>query len=655
LCKGEWIVNRHFLLPGLVVAVVLAISSAGLAQSEEAADSAKEMKPVLTLSFAGFNAVRNDMRLLAEASGDAQLMFTLMLMGNQGLPGLDVDRPWGVVVQTDGREYPAYAFVPVTDLAGMIQRVADFERLFDALQQSGGLKLPGAAEPEPELDEAPKFGQAPKTDEAPESDEAAPKPDAPDEPPPEPESLISGPDEDGVYQIAAPGGAFYLQEKDGWAFFAGSRQTLAGVPADPETLLEGLNESYTLGVRVTFPNLPQGVRERILQRVRDEADRRGSRGPDELVWQYILRNLLSPRSAEDVAKWLEEAATVQAGIGVDPESKSMRLDGKITAIEETATAAELALLGESTSNLAGLFMAEGDAVLTALTAGLTSERHSTRVQELIESYASRAAEDLDRQELSDADRELAKQGLDDLIEVIKETVQRRQLDAGMVVLADDDQLGFVVASGVADTAKLEELFKGAVDLAARTEPRFAEVVTLDAETHQGVRLHTISVPADEIPHGDRLPPGLVGETLSAAVAFGEKNAYLAVGPKAIETLKKVIEQSQAAAGESVPPFRVSLSAAALGRLVASTAPEDELGFESSPASKILDALQRAGDNDHVTIAAEAVDGGVRAELEMEHGVFRAAQAVVMAVIRQFMAGERGTLLKQGILPGRPGF
>lgn len=647
--------NKFFLLPGLVVVVVLAISSAGLAQSEEAAHSAKEMKPVLTLSFAGFNAIRNDMRLLAEASGDAQLMFTLMLMGNQGLPGLDVDRPWGMVVQTDGQEYPAYAFVPVTDLAGMIQRVADFERLFDALQQSGGLKLPGTAEPAPELDEAPKFGQGPKTDEEPESDEAAPEPEAPDEPDPEPESLISGPDEEGVYQIAAPNGALYFQEKDGWAFFAGSREMLAGVPADPETLLEGLNESYTLGVRVTFPNLPQGVRERILERVRDEADKRGSRGPDELVWQYVLRSLLSPRSPEDVAKWLEEAAVVQVGIGVDPESRSLRLDGKITAIEGTSTAAELALLGESTSNLAGLFMAEGDAVLTALAAAPTSERHSTRVQELIESYASRAAEDLDRQELSEADRELAKQGLDDLIEVIRETVQRQRLDAGMVVLSDDDQLGFVVASGVADTAKLEELFKRAVDLAARSEPRIAEVVTLDAETHQGVRLHTISVPADEVPHGHSLPPELVGETLSGAVAFGEKNAYLAVGPKAIEMLKNAIERSQAAAGESVPPFRVSLSAAALGRLVAGAAPEAESGFELSPASRILDALQRAGDNDRVTIAAEAADGGVRAELEMEHGVMRAAQAVVLAAIRQFMSGERGALLERGLLPGRPGF
>jgi hypothetical protein len=331
---------------------------------------------------------------------------------------------------------------------------------------------------------------------------------------------------------------------------------------------------------------------------------------------------------------------------------SVRLQGKLTAIEGTSTAEELALFGEATSNLAGLFAAGDDAVLTALAAGPTSERHAARVKQIIQSFGERAAEDLDRRApLSQSDLDQAQQGLKELIDLVKQTVDARRIDAGTALLPNGSGLVLLAGSTVADTARLEQLFKGAVELAAKNEPRVAEVVTLDAETHQGVRLHTVSVPAVELPQLENLPAGLMGDQFTAAVGFGPQNAYLAVGPGALDHLKKAIDRSQAAAGEAVPPLRISMSAGELGRIVDDLAIDAGWDLSSRPISKILPALARAGANDRVTITVEGADGGgVQASLDMEYGVTGAGQAALMAVIREFMSGRAGELLRGGVLP-----
>ena len=78
-------------------------------------------KLLLTVSVTSYDELLADLDYLGKLGGNAELtknlegMLTMMTQG-QGLAGIDTKPPWGLVVQTDGTQFPIYVFVPVTDL-----------------------------------------------------------------------------------------------------------------------------------------------------------------------------------------------------------------------------------------------------------------------------------------------------------------------------------------------------------------------------------------------------------------------------------------------------------------------------------------------------------------------------------------------------------
>ena len=562
---------RRTLLLALVVGIPLGTPCVGLAQLQESSGTGP--KTLLTVSLSGFDAIRKDLQFIAKASGNPQLMLFAILLAGEEPVGLDTAKPWGAVVQTDGQEFPICAFVPATDVTQFL-KVAE--------------KQGGAPVPEP--------------------------------------------DEHGVYPIDVPGRQIFLQQRGDWTFIADSRENLANTPADPAGLLGGLNESYALAFRLTFKNAPPSIRDQVLDQVRKQVADRQHRRPGESDWQYAVRKLITPRSMEDFTKWLNEADAAQVGLAVDHKSRALHLEAEITAIEGTSAAEGYALLSESKSTLAGFLMPE--AALSALVAGTTSQWYADQIKETIDSYASEAIQDIDRQDLSETDRQLAKQVLEELVDVIRETVETRRVDVGVAMLAGEQSLNLVGASFVADTAKLERLFKQVVSLAVQEDPGVAEAVTFDAEEYQGVRLHTVSVPVANSPNGD-LPAILGGDHLTAVVGFSSENAYLAIGPNAKEKLKQAIDQSKAAADQPVAPFRLSLSATAIGHVIEGV----DTGDEPGPPPELIAALKQAGENDHVAVIAEGIANGLRIRLEVEEGFIKVIGAAATEAQSRVDAGR----------------
>jgi hypothetical protein len=202
----------------------------------------------------------------------------------------------------------------------------------------------------------------------------------------------------------------------------------------------------------------------------------------------------------------------------------------------------------------------------------------------------------------------------------------------LALSADSGSLNLVAGSFVADPAKLEKIVKQLAQLVMQEDQQVAKWVTLDAEEHQGVRLHTFAIPADELPPDlKELPAMVVGEKLTAVVGFGDQHAYLAAGPQAVEVLKKAIDASKAAAGQPVAPFRMSLSAGAIGRIVEGAAAPEDLG----PGVLIVQILKQAGQNDHFTLAVEAIPNGMRIRERVEEGMLKVIVTAVNMVMSQF--------------------
>ena len=124
---------------------------------------------------------------------------------------------------------------------------------------------------------------------------------------------------------------------------------------------------------------------------------------------------------------------------------------------------------------------------------------------------------------------------------------------------------------------------------------------------------------------------IVGEKLTAVIGFGDQHAYLAAGPQAAEVLKKALDASQAAAAQPVAPFRMSLSASAIGRIVEGAVPPEDLG----PGVLIVQMLKQAGQNDHLIVTIEAVPNGMRTRVQLEEGMLKVIGAAVNMVMSQF--------------------
>jgi hypothetical protein len=187
-----------------------------------------------------------------------------------------------------------------------------------------------------------------------------------------------------------------------------------------------------------------------------------------------------------------------------------------------------------------------------------------------------------------------------------------------------------------------------VDLALVEDPGLEEAITLDAEEHQGIRLHTLSVPADQLPTND-IPAMIVGDALTAAVGFSDQHVYLAVGPQSIDKLKQAIDRSKAAAGQSVPPVRLSLSATGIGNVVEGAGAAAKAAIPRG----ILDALKGAGQSDHVLMLTEAIPNGSRQRLKVEPGVLKVIAAAATAAMSRFGPGAGGFPAPGGF-PGQPG-
>ena len=438
------------------------------------------------------------------------------------------------------------------------------------------------------------------------------------------------PDADGVYEIEVRGRELVLAQKGDWVVLADDRRTLANVPADPVPLLGGLNESYAIVVQGSIKDVPASKRDQVVELVRSGVEMAQQAQP--------AGERTIARSMEEVDKLINETDSVLIGLAVEPQSKAIRLDVEMTAIEGTSAAAEYALAAEAKSDLAGFYLPE--AALTALFAGTMPESDAAQLQDMIDTYGSKALDDLDEQELSEGERKLAKQMLGDLISVLRKTVATGRIDVGFAVLASADSLSLVGGGFVADAATLEKLLKQTVHLAIAEDPGVEQAVTLDAEEHQGVRLHTLSVPAEQLPTDD-VPAMIVGDVLTAAVGFSDQHAYLAVGPQSIDKLKQAIDQSKAAAGQSLPPARVSLSMTAIGKILGGLGTVADLDVPT----EILDALAQAGTNDHLLISSEAIPNGVRTRIELHPGAIKAIGTAATAM-SPFGAGPGG-------FPGQP--
>jgi hypothetical protein len=567
-------------LSALVVALLLGGWSACRAQEAPAGG----LKPLVTVSFSGYDELKADIEFVGKLSDNPKMaqqmegMLNLFTAG-QGLVGLDTTKPWGAVVQTDGQEgFPIYGFIPVTDLKQLIALAKD-----------------------------PLTGQ--------------------------PLAKLV----DGVYHVQTDGPTLFVQEKGGWAFIANDLQHLANAPADPQKVLGGLNDKYDLAVRASVQNVPAVYRELFLMQMQMGAEMATQQLPGESDEDYAIRQGVTKQALQQVAAMLNDLDEVLIGWAIDRQTGTSYVDFQITAVAGTTTAAQFTQAATARTNFAG-FELPG-AALTGNWASKLADSDVAQAKTSIANLRATALRELKNQGLSADELKLATQLLSDMLDVLQKTVEAKTLDGGMVLLLKPGSLTFAIGGAIADGAKLEKALKQLAKEIQKEEPDLAKLLKLDAETHQGVRFHTLAIPTEEMDSKSAVKA--FGETLDVVAGISETSVYVSVGRDAASTLKQVIDQSKTRAGEQIPPMKLSLAATPIAQFVASMAEADGDEETQQMAGMIAAMLAQSGGKDHLTLTSKPIPNGATVRLEIEEGILK-------------LIGSLGQMFGGMAIPGGPG-
>ncbi len=560
---------RKLLVSVLAAILVLAAMGPPAARADEPAD----VKILAAVSVGGIDRIKADVGLLGEMAGQkdalkmAEGMLSLMTQG-KGLVGVDAKRPWGMLVGTDGEEIGGCAFVPVTDLCGLM-----------------GLAKKMAKGKIEELD-------------------------------------------DGIYAVNGPRKTVYVQEThEGWAFIVDDMEIFKYVPADPAAVLAGLDEKYDVAVRLFPANIPAEHREKIAAKMRECAAKcaqkretcfkKLGRCNDEHV--QAIRKIIHAKICKDLQQVADDMEELTFGWTLDEKAANAALEVSMVARKGTPTAKFLAGADRVTTAFGGFQLP--DALVSFRASGSHPPLSAKDLDAVVEAMRARGYAKVERKAKSAEEKKVGKQIVDGFLDVFQSTAAKGKDDLAGSLRLHTDAVTYVGGRYVADGPKLEATVKKLVAAVAERHPDCVEkFVTLDAAKFQGVNFHVVSLPIPEkCPRHDKAVAA-VGEEFTLVLGIGKEAVYISAGRDAAKMLKRAIRKSKKAGRKPVPPMRVTLD---LGEL-AELATECPVERVSSKAEKALEIFEKADGADQIRATLVPIKRGLKFRVEIDEGLLRLA-------------------------------
>jgi hypothetical protein len=545
---------KKFLGTILTLSLLLVASSA-LATRAAAAD---EAKPIVAISFAGYDEVRANLAAIGKLGGKtdlAEFLEGILVQATQGkgLDCLDKKAPWGALVEMGEMGQPVfYGFVPVTDLKTMMEILK---------------KSPLGIQYE---------------------------------------------EKDGVYEIEGPGGQLlFLSQQDKFTAVVADKGLLDQFPTDPQKYLGDMPKKYLLAL--TF--LPKNIPEQYLGFI-NMMTQMGvpPQEEDETDEQYARRQASQTRSMEKISMLVKETERIVLGANIDRETSKITFDVEIIADAGSKWAEELTKAKPGKSKFAAFDLPE--AAIFGHSLNTMTDQDVSDAKEDIRVLADKALRYMEKQELTEEQMKLVKEVIDDALAVTDKNLEMKKSEMGYALCLDPSAVTLVAGGAVAEGKPVENLLKKVFDAVKEEEPDLGKGFKFNADTYKGFRLHTAVVPVTE--ELEQLKP-FVGEELTVVVGVGEKQVFVAAGADAVEILKKAIDKSQTASEKEVLPAQMILSYVKIGKFVAGVIPDEDA---KTKIEQFVQMLEQSGGKDHLIINAQAVENGLKIHLELEEGFMK---------------------------------
>jgi len=549
-----------------LLAVVGLLGSVGLFAAPNSAKKPVDLpvmdpRPVAVLSIASYDELKADVALIGALTDNPQLATGLEVIlklatKNRGLEGLDKARPLGAVAITHGGRIGGYVCLPVTD----------FQQLLETA------KIVGA-----------------KVDEA----------------------------DEGIYRVKTRRKPLFVKEQSGWAVLSEERAVLDVVPADPGKVLAEVGREYDLAVRLHAANVPEKHRRELVDKIKRDAERDMQRRPDESAEEHALRKQVTEELLSTVLALVEEVEQVTLGFSLDHDTQQAALEVSITGAEGSQVAKAAARLTQTTSDFAGFLLPE--ATLAGHWSGQMPAQKADLLVTVIEAVRKQAMRDIEKEDKSAEEIRVAKQLAGDLFDLVAETAGSGRVDGGMAVVLKSQTATLAAGTYIADGDRLDKITRQVARIAEAENPKVKELVKLDADRHQEIRFHTVTIPVPPDADDREKVVSLVGESLEVVIGVGEDSAYLGAGRDALATLKRAIVASAKEASRKVPPVRLSLAVDLLAEFVAEYGePKDRAG-----AAKLAELLKEHPGGDRINLVGQPIPRGVKYRLETESDLLAA--------------------------------
>ena len=431
-----------------------------------------------------------------------------------------------------------------------------------------------------------------------------------------------------IYEISAQGQKLVAKEANGWATLSMMPEMLEGLPADPGQILGELSSEYDLGIRIDVQNIPPQYRAMAVEQLQAGMDAGSQQKADESDEDYQARKEVAQVQIDQIKRAINELDQLTLGLAFDGANQRTFLDVVYTAVPGTQLAEQVSLNKDPKTNYAGFF--QPDAAMMLSFASKASQSDIANMQQVFEVLRKQAYSALDKEasDKSDEDRALMKSAIDDFMGAMVSTLQEGSLDGGAVLNLAPNSLTLVAGGLVVDAAKVESGLKKLTEMAEKEDDDFPGF-KWGADSHAGVKFHTMSVP---IPEHEEKPRQLFGDTVEVAVGIGTESVFFGMGRDCLQSIKDVIDRSQANPGKSIAPMEMTFALQQILEVIGAMSE----GEEKANIEMIAGMLAGSSDGrDHVRIVAQMIPNGVRTRIELEEGVLR---AIGMGAMQQRMQG-----------------
>ncbi|MFP6768279.1 MAG: hypothetical protein VB859_08920 [Planctomycetaceae bacterium] len=334
---------------------------------------------------------------------------------------------------------------------------------------------------------------------------------------------------------------FKLSDKDetfGYMRFAKPYATIGEIRSDVNSVIKPrqemaslLQRKYSLGASVKNTAANQDSRRKAFLPIKNNLlaaikPRRGER-PEE----FAIRKQLLTFELDDAERFFVESESVAGGLRVDPLRKQAHFDLDLTALAGSSLDASIQQLATTPSHFSSI-PRSSDAILVGRIHHPLDPFRRAGLQALLASARSALHADIQQNTAATDSQKVASTKLVDVIVAVTSSgLQQGILDSFVDVKPTDDG-GNVLVGGIR-TVRGERLREA---IAALPQSTLKLNVTLDVEQAGGVKIHSVTVPADL--HDDFV--SLFGESNTIYVGTSPDAVWCAAGPGALVMLKAAI-------------------------------------------------------------------------------------------------------------------